>query len=123
MGASLHVPCESDAAAVAVPAAKNARRAHLVRCKEVAEVVLIHGLWEVGDVEVGVLFVGKRLELGVERFLGWSVDVNRRQEEEATHPGEADFVAKIVEATDAVFGILEVVILDKSEADWLAGAV
>ena len=69
MGASLHVPCESDAAAVAVPVAKNARRAHLVRCKEVAEVVLIHGLWEVGDVEVGVLFVGKRLELGVEGFL------------------------------------------------------
>ena len=69
MGASLHVPCESDAAAVAVPVAKNARRAHFVRCKEVAEVVLIHGLWEVGDVEVGVLFVGKRLELGVERLL------------------------------------------------------
>lgn len=52
-----------------VPVAKNARRAHLVRCKEVAEVVLIHGLWEVGNVEVGVLFIGKCLELRVEGFL------------------------------------------------------
>ena len=69
MRASLDLPCESNAAAVAVPVAKNARRAHLMRCKEVAEVVLIHGLWEVGDVEVGVLFVGKRLELRVEGFL------------------------------------------------------
>ena len=31
--------------------------------------MLIHGLREVGHVEVGVLFVGKRLELGVERLL------------------------------------------------------
>jgi hypothetical protein len=54
---------------VAVPVAKNARRAHFVRCKEVAEVVLIHGLREVGNVEVGVLFIGKRLELRVEGFL------------------------------------------------------
>lgn len=40
-----------------------------MRCKEVAEVVLIHGLREVGNVEVGVLFIGKRLELRVEGFL------------------------------------------------------
>lgn len=40
-----------------------------MRCKEVAEVVLIHGLWEVGNVEVGVLFIGKCLELRVEGFL------------------------------------------------------
>ena len=69
MGASLDLPGESNTAAVAVPVAKNARRAHLVRCKEVAEVMLIHGLREVGHVEVGVLFVGKRLELRVEGFL------------------------------------------------------
>lgn len=40
-----------------------------MRCKEVAEVVLIHGLREVGNVEVGVLFIGKCLELRVEGFL------------------------------------------------------
>jgi hypothetical protein len=49
--------------------------------------------------------------------------VKRRQDGEETHPGEADFVAKIVEATDAVLGILKVVILDESETNWLAGAV
>ena len=85
--------------------------------------MFIHILGNVRHVKVGVVVISELLELGVERFLGWSVDINRRQEEEATHPGEADFVAKIVDATDAVFGILEVVILDKSEADWLAGAV
>lgn len=34
-----------------------------------------------------------------------------------SYPSEADFVTKVVEATDAVFGILEVVILDESKAD------
>jgi hypothetical protein len=54
---------------MAVPVAKNARGAHLVRRKEVAEVMLVHRLREVGNVEVGVLFVGECLELGVEGFL------------------------------------------------------
>jgi hypothetical protein len=85
--------------------------------------MFIHILGYVRHVQVGVVVVSELLELGVERFLEWSVDVKRRQDEEETHPGEADFVAKIVEATDAVLGILKVVILDKSEADWLAGAV
>jgi hypothetical protein len=84
--------------------------------------MFIHILGYVRHVKVGVVFVSELLELGVERFLEWSVDVKRRQNEEETHPGEADFVAKIVEATDAVLGILKVVILDESEANWLAGA-
>jgi hypothetical protein len=54
---------------MAVPVTKNARRAHLVRREEVAEIMLVHGLREVGNVEVGVLFVGERLELRVEGFL------------------------------------------------------
>ena len=68
-GIGLGLPRKPNTAAVAVLVAKNARRAHLVRRKEVAEVMLVHGLREVGDVEVGVLFVGECLELGVERFL------------------------------------------------------
>ena len=64
-----NLPCESNTAAVAVPVTKNARRAHLVWGKEVAEVVLIHGLREVGNVEVGVLFIGECLELRVEGLL------------------------------------------------------
>lgn len=78
--------------------------------------MLIHVLGYVRYVKVGVVVVSKLLELRVERFLECSVDVERMQEEEETHPGEADFVAKIVEATDAILGILKVVILDKSEA-------
>jgi hypothetical protein len=54
---------------MAVPVTKNARRAHLVRREEVAEIMLVHGLREVGNVEVGVLFVGERLEFRVEGFL------------------------------------------------------
>jgi len=30
-----------------------------------------------------------------------------------THPGKADFVAKVVETTDAVLGVLVVVVLDE----------
>lgn len=40
-----------------------------MRREEVAEVMLVHGLREVGNVEVGVLFIGECLELRVERFL------------------------------------------------------
>jgi len=48
---------------MAVPVTKDSRRAHLVWRKEIAEVVLVHALREVGNVEVGVLFVGECLEL------------------------------------------------------------
>ncbi len=34
----------------------------------------------------------------------------------STHPGEADFVPEVVEATDAVLGILVVVVFDEAEA-------
>jgi len=40
-----------------------------VRRKEVAEVMLVHALREVGDVEVGVLFIGECLEFRVEGLL------------------------------------------------------
>ena len=68
-GVGCNLPCESNTAAMAVPVTENARRAHLVRREEVAEVMLVHGLREVGNVEVGVLFIGECLELRVERLL------------------------------------------------------
>lgn len=40
----------------------------------------------------------------------------------STHPRKADFVAEVVEATDAVLSILEVVVLDESEAGGISGA-
>ena len=93
-------PSEANSTAVARLVAENSRRADLVRCEELGELVLVHRLGEVGDVEVRVVFVGKGLELGVERLAG-----------------EADFVAKVVEATDAVLGVLVVVVLDKAETE------
>ena len=50
--------------------AKNAGRGHLVRGEELGELVLIHRLWQVRDVQVGVVIVRERLELAVERLLG-----------------------------------------------------
>lgn len=86
-GIDYHLPCESNTTAMAVPVTKDARRAHLVRCEEVAEIVLVHGLREVGNVEVGVLFVGECLELRVEGFLlakAVSGEVKNIQGEELT---------------------------------------
>lgn len=79
--------------------AEDARGADLVRSKQVGELVLIHRLGKVGHVEVGVTLIGKCLELRVEGLAG-----------------EADFVSEIVEAADAVLGVLVVVILDEAEA-------
>lgn len=79
--------------------AEDARRADLVRSKQVGELMLVHRLGKVGHVEVGVTLVGKCLELRVEGFAG-----------------EADFVSEIVEAADAIFGVLVVVVLDEAKA-------
>jgi hypothetical protein len=63
------LPSKANTTAAALSVAKDASRADLVRSKEVSKGMLVHGLGQVGDVEVGVLFVGKGLELRVERFL------------------------------------------------------
>jgi hypothetical protein len=63
------LPSKANTTAAALSVAKDPSRADLVRSKEISKGVLIHGLRQVGDVKVGVLFVGKGLELGVERFL------------------------------------------------------
>lgn len=70
-----------------------------MRSEEVGELMLVHRLGQVGDVEVGVGSVGKCLQLGVERL-----------------PSEADFVSKVVEAADAVLGVFVIVVLHKPEA-------
>ena len=61
-----NLPSKANTAAAALSIAKDASRADLVRSKEVSKGVLVHGLRQVGDVEVGVLFVGEGLELRVE---------------------------------------------------------
>jgi hypothetical protein len=66
---SKNVPCKTNAAAMAIPVTKNASRAHLVRSKEVAKLVLVHALREVRHIEVGVELIGEGLELRVEGLL------------------------------------------------------
>ena len=78
--------------------------------------MLIHGLWQVRDIEVGVTIISDRLELGVERLLG-TVSDEVRQFRATTNPSEADFVSKMVEASDAILGILVVVVSDKAKPE------
>jgi hypothetical protein len=56
------LPCKANTTSTALSVAKDASRADFVGSKEVSKRVLVHGLRQVGDVEVGVLFVGERLE-------------------------------------------------------------
>lgn len=93
------IPRETNTAAMSVLVTQDARGAHLVWCKELGQLVLVHRLGQVGDVKVGVALVGEGLQLRVERFAG-----------------EADFVTKVVEAANAVLGVLVVVVLDEAEA-------
>ncbi len=60
--------------------------------------MLVHILWNVGHIEVRVALVGELFEFGVERL-----------------PGEACFVAKVMETTNTVLGIIKVVILDETK--------
>lgn len=62
--------------------------------------MLIHALRNVGNVEIRVVVVGELLELGVKGLAS-----------------KADFVTKIVESPNAIFGILEVMVLDEAESD------
>lgn len=90
---------KANTTAIALAVTKDAGRADLVWCEDAGKIMLVHGTRNVGHIQVGVAFVGELLELGVERL-----------------PGEADLVTKIVKATDAVLGILEVVELDEAKA-------
>jgi hypothetical protein len=80
--------------------------------------MLVEVLRNVGDVEVRVALVGELLELGVERFLA-TVSTGRVNTGGGAlaYPSEADLITKVVEATNAVLGILEVVVFDETEAE------
>lgn len=117
-------PSEANTTTIAVLVAQDARRRYLVRCKKLAELVLIHRLREVGDVEVRVALVRKGLELGVERFL---LDYQYTGPDQmgkiatTTYPREADFVAQIVKAADAILGVFVVVVLDEAKTVYRSG--
>jgi hypothetical protein len=64
-----YVPGKPNTTADAIVRAQDARRADFVWSEKVAELVLIHACWQVGDVEIGVALVREGLELRVERFL------------------------------------------------------
>jgi hypothetical protein len=63
------LPCKANTTSSALSVAKDASRANLVGSKEVSKRMLVHGLRQVGDVEVGVLLVRERLQLRVEGLL------------------------------------------------------
>lgn len=42
---------------------QDTRRAHLVRVEELSEIVLVHRLRQIRDVEVGVELIGESLQL------------------------------------------------------------
>lgn len=97
-------PSEAYTTTIAILVAQDPGRSHLVRCEKLAELVLIHRLREVRDVEVRVALVREGLELGIERF-----------------PRKADFVAQVVKAADAILGVFVVVVLDKAKTvEWSA---
>jgi hypothetical protein len=78
--------------------------------------MLIHVLGDIGHVKVCVTVVRELLQLRIEGFLSGQRET-RRGTSIVTYPSKADLIAKVVEATDAVLGILEVVILDESKAE------
>jgi len=78
--------------------------------------MLVHVLGDVGNVKISVALVRELLEFGVERFLDKvNVKTHWLWNEERRYPSKANFVSKVVKATDAVLGIFKVVVLDKAE--------
>lgn len=111
-------PSEAYTTTIAVLVTQDARRSHLVRRKKLAELVLIHRLREVGDVEVCVSLVREGLELGVERFLDdcqYEGLYQTGKMATTTYPRKADFVAQVVKAADAILGVFVVVVFDKAK--------
>lgn len=85
--------------------------------------MLVHVLRDVGHVEIGVVLVGKLLQLGVERLLFFvSIQIQRMEHgvtsgQGKTHSSEAHFISQVVEPTDAVLGVLKVVVFDEAESE------
>lgn len=87
-------------------------------CKKLTELVLIHRLREVRDVEVRVALVGESLELGVERLLveyQYGKIHQMGKMATTTYPRKANFIAQIVKAADAILGVFVVVVFDKAK--------
>jgi hypothetical protein len=79
-----------------------------IKHSEGATYMLVHVLGNVGDIKIGVALVGELLELGVEGFLEKKVS--------GRYGGGSDSdVPEVMEAADAVLGILKVVVLDEPE--------
>jgi len=93
------LPGETNSATIGRFVTKHLRRANFVRKEAAGQFMFVHVLWDIGDVQVRVRFVGEFLELRIEGL-----------------PSKARFVAKIVKSTDAILGSLEVVKLDEAKA-------
>ena len=63
------IPSKANTTTVTVLVTEDARRGHLVWREKLGELVLVHRLRQVRDVQVGVVIIRERLELAVERFL------------------------------------------------------
>ena len=59
-------PSKADSTTSSVLVAKDSGRADLVRSKDRCKLVLVQRLGQIGNIEVGVTLISKRLELGVE---------------------------------------------------------
>ena len=110
------VPSEANATTVAVLVPENASGANLVRGEQVAELVLIHTLRQVGNVKVGVTLVRKRLQLGVEGLLRNVSGEANGSSVHITHPSKANFIPEVMETTNTVLSIFVIVVFDKAEA-------
>jgi hypothetical protein len=78
--------------------------------------MLVEVLGDVRHVEIRVAFIGELLELRVEGFLVTvSTDPSWCDRIVTTYSCKANFVPQVVEATDTILGIFEVVVLDKAE--------
>lgn len=64
-----HIPSEANTAGDSVLVAKDPCGAHLVRSEDGTQLMLVHGLREVGDVEIRIGVVSEGLELRVEGLL------------------------------------------------------
>lgn len=79
--------------------------------------MFVHGLWQVRDIEIGVVIIRKSLELGIERFLrAISAKSTQQQGHRSAYTREADFITQVVEATNAILGVLVIVVLDEAKA-------
>lgn len=78
--------------------------------------MFVQTLWQVGDVKVGVVIISKGLEFGVERFLKQQLAAgNIHHTLSVTYTSEADFVTKVVKASNAILSVFVAVIFDEAK--------